>query len=159
MDKQPPPESSYAPAAAATTSRYFAESRKRKAPSRFLEEQVGMKATAIISLAATAGWCLCLAPTAHSLASSSPRATPDSKRTTASITPDPDLASTSPKKQRKKSPKRGSGTVPRTESFDALWSGSLPDLEQNIEPHTLILGTHPSIKSLDHQQYYGHPMK
>jgi G:T/U-mismatch repair DNA glycosylase len=31
--------------------------------------------------------------------------------------------------------------------------------DRNIEAHTLILGTHPSIKSLSESQYYGHTMK
>jgi len=77
------------------------------------------------------------------------------------------------------------GPKKRTESFGALWSGSLHlhitnrlnaeacssndvaavqeeapcSASTSVEPHTLILGTHPSVKSLGKQQYYGHPMK
>jgi G:T/U-mismatch repair DNA glycosylase len=56
---------------------------------------------------------------------------------------------------------------PRTESFDAFWAGSLlsPPSPQPldtpgliVEPHTLLLGTHPSIASLSESQYYGHIM-
>jgi len=58
----------------------------------------------------------------------------------------------------------------RTQSFDALHAGNIhqhieggvissTDAGPAVEPHTLILGTHPSIASLSQQQYYGHPMK
>jgi hypothetical protein len=48
----------------------------------------------------------------------------------------------------------------RTQSFDALWHGSLPQQKESpTEPHTLILGTHPSVKSLEQQRYFGHDMK
>ena len=57
-------------------------------------------------------------------------------------------------------------TTKRTESFGAVWSGSsLFQDGQNkpfvpvIPPHTLILGTHPSIASLTKGEYYGHTMK
>jgi len=50
-----------------------------------------------------------------------------------------------------------------------MWWGNLPDakIQQElktrtttspIDVHTLILGTHPSIRSLSEEQYYGHPM-
>lgn len=60
--------------------------------------------------------------------------------------------------------------VPRTESFSALWSGTLliptTDLAAPVDvsvvdvikPHTLILGTHPSISSLAKEEYYAHPL-
>jgi len=38
----------------------------------------------------------------------------------------------------------------RTESFDVHTNSN--------EIHTLILGTHPSIKSLEEQQYFAHPL-
>jgi hypothetical protein len=48
--------------------------------------------------------------------------------------------------------------VARTSSFSAMWAGQVDSLP-NIEPHTLILGTHPSTTSLKQQQYYAHPVK
>jgi hypothetical protein len=52
--------------------------------------------------------------------------------------------------------KKGASTV----SFDALTAANFPSLmNKNIEMHTLILGTHPSIKSLAESQYFGNPMK
>lgn len=47
--------------------------------------------------------------------------------------------------------------VPRTQSFDVLWHGALHPTT-SIKIHTLILGTHPSITSLEKSQYYGHAM-
>ena len=54
----------------------------------------------------------------------------------------------------------------RTQSFEPVWEGSLgshlqttidcDDSDTNIEVHTLILGTHPSIASLSEAQYFGH---
>ena len=49
-------------------------------------------------------------------------------------------------------------TIRRTHSFDAVWAGTL-DPHTRIRPHTLLLGTHPSITSLERGQYYGHPLK
>lgn len=45
----------------------------------------------------------------------------------------------------------------RTQSFDVLWHGTLHP-QTSIKIHTLILGTHPSIKSLEKLQYFGHTM-
>lgn len=61
-------------------------------------------------------------------------------------------------------PPPASSCVPplRTESFAALWPGTFAPSESwadTVQPHTLILGTHPSVVSLDRQEYYGHPMK
>ena len=48
--------------------------------------------------------------------------------------------------------------VERTESFQPVSHLTYnPDSDMKI--HTLILGTHPSIKSLAQSQYYGHPLK
>lgn len=60
--------------------------------------------------------------------------------------------------------RKAPSTVGRTESFSAVWHGSLAPKEFRdggapVKPHTLILGTHPSIASLDYQQYFGHDMK
>ena len=54
--------------------------------------------------------------------------------------------------------------VKRTFSFDACWAGDLrksfPSTKdnRNIKIHTLILGTHPSVKSLSEKKYYAHPL-
>jgi hypothetical protein len=53
---------------------------------------------------------------------------------------------------------KSEGPVTRTSSFSAMWAGQVDSLP-NIEPHTLILGTHPSTTSLKQQQYYAHPVK
>eukprot|EP00751_Fragilariopsis_kerguelensis_P030810 CAMPEP_0170915004 /NCGR_PEP_ID=MMETSP0735-20130129/5938_1 /TAXON_ID=186038 /ORGANISM="Fragilariopsis kerguelensis, Strain L26-C5" /LENGTH=376 /DNA_ID=CAMNT_0011312827 /DNA_START=56 /DNA_END=1186 /DNA_ORIENTATION=- len=47
--------------------------------------------------------------------------------------------------------------IRRTQSFDVLWHGALHP-KTAIKIHTLILGTHPSIKSLEKLQYFGHTM-
>jgi hypothetical protein len=113
-----------------------------------------MKAVAVmVSLAGN------LAPTAESLAAATSAVPlPSNKR--GIVTPEASIPSTNVKKQKKAANrKKNLADVPRTESFGALWAGSFPDFDQNVEPHTLILGTHPSVKSLDQQRYYGHPMK
>jgi hypothetical protein len=55
------------------------------------------------------------------------------------------------------------GAGRRTRSFDPVWSGTLADpgraSEAVVEPHTLILGTHPSRESLARGQYYAFPTK
>jgi hypothetical protein len=67
------------------------------------------------------------------------------------------IVSPSPTKKARKSK---NPNAPASSSFDALWAGNFTSLQdKNIEAHTLILGTHPSIKSLSENQYYGHPMK
>lgn len=49
---------------------------------------------------------------------------------------------------------------PPTVSFDAITAENFPGLKNSIPAiHTLILGTHPSIRSLAESQYFGHPMK
>lgn len=54
--------------------------------------------------------------------------------------------------------------VPRTSSFPPLTADQFPYWQkefsrkglQPVLPHTLILGTHPSVTSLQQEQYYGH---
>jgi double-stranded uracil-DNA glycosylase len=61
--------------------------------------------------------------------------------------------------------KRKTGTfsprlpAPRTVSFSACWAGNFELTMNNdpTQPHTLILGTHPSVASLSGNEYYGHP--
>jgi hypothetical protein len=48
--------------------------------------------------------------------------------------------------------------ISRTQSFDAVWADGIRFPSQ-VPPHTLILGSHPSIQSLSQSQYYAHPMK
>ena len=49
----------------------------------------------------------------------------------------------------------------RTESFQPVSHFTFhPDVDaKDFKIHTLLLGTHPSIKSLEESQYFGHPMK
>jgi G:T/U-mismatch repair DNA glycosylase len=51
-------------------------------------------------------------------------------------------------------------TPQRTVSFSACWAGNFELTMNNdaIQPHTLILGTHPSVASLSGNEYYGHPL-
>jgi hypothetical protein len=150
------PASTEAKGKTITRSPYFSNPRPVKRFTRYSSGKTGMKAIAV--MASLAGN---LAPTAEGLATpTSPGPSPNNKRSV--VTPDASLSSTKNVKKPKKAPSRKknlSYDVPRTESFGALCAGSFPDLDQNVEPHTLILGTHPSIKSLAQEQYYGHPMK
>jgi hypoxanthine-DNA glycosylase len=66
-----------------------------------------------------------------------------------------------PRKQRIKSllVKKTSPSTTKTSSFGALWAGNFTELQhENVQVHTLILGTHPSITSLEENRYFGHPM-
>jgi hypothetical protein len=134
-----------------TRSPYFSSPRPVK---RFTRYSSG-KLAVMVSLAGN------LTPIAKGLAPATPPVPlPNNKRGV--VTPDASISSTNNdvKKPKRASPrKKNVSDVPRTESFGALWAGSFPDLDQSVEPHTLILGTHPSIKSLAQEQYYGHPMK
>jgi len=62
--------------------------------------------------------------------------------------------------KKKKSPgKARKANIPTTTSFGPLCHARF--VEDGIEPvkvHTLILGTHPSIKSFEEEQYFGHPL-
>jgi len=140
------------------TSRYFSKPpRPERGLVRFSKRNAGLKATtAAIALTASI-----LAPSGNGLApmSSSPGSSSGSKRTTSSAAVTPESTKAPNKSRKSNSPKKKkNSSVPRTESFGAIWAGNFPDLEP-VEPHTLILGTHPSIKSLEEKQYYGHPMK
>lgn len=65
------------------------------------------------------------------------------------------LAASSPRKG-ESSPTRK--TAKRTSSFQAVTSANFSKMEE-VKPHTLIVGTHPSIASLSENQYFGHPVK
>jgi hypothetical protein len=48
----------------------------------------------------------------------------------------------------------------KTKSFGAMTAANFTNLQdKNIKIHTLILGTHPSIKSFEEQAYFAHPIK
>ena len=77
-----------------------------------------------------------------------------------------------PTKGRKKSKKQHdpTGTISRnmslTQSFGAVTYATYKSNGRQVDPdvkpvdiHTLILGTHPGIQSLEKSEYYGHPMK
>ena len=111
-------------------------------------------ATAVLALAATS------APEAvvRGFASPTNYVSAPKKRGPVSVSPD---SSTISKPKKKRSPRKPSRQeTPRTVSFSAIWSQSFDDKElQAIQPHTLVLGTHPSPTSLDRQQYFGHQQK
>ncbi|KAL3935331.1 MAG: hypothetical protein SGBAC_009130 [Bacillariaceae sp.] len=74
------------------------------------------------------------------------------------------LESSSPRTPKKSSPKKKKIPKPSTPtvSFSALTAYNFTATkEQDIIPpvHTLLLGTHPSVTSLEESRYYGHPMK
>ena len=91
------------------------------------------------------------APLSAANDSHSPIDTPRKKRGSAKTTP-----GRKPKKTKNQN-------TPRTQSFAPLTTdllvGNNEDGDRRVVPHTLILGTHPSIASLEQSQYYGHPMK
>jgi double-stranded uracil-DNA glycosylase len=67
------------------------------------------------------------------------------------------LAQTTKTKHNRTSKKRQHDYAPLTTSFQPVWCGRWDDdTIKNVPVHTLILGTHPSIKSLEEQQYFGH---
>ncbi|GKZ01028.1 hypothetical protein MPSEU_001054200 [Mayamaea pseudoterrestris] len=70
------------------------------------------------------------------------------------VTPDSSSNEGSPKLK-----KQAIARTRRTESFGVLLHSTLlPDCLRPTEPHTLILGTHPSIASLERHEYFGHDM-
>jgi hypothetical protein len=118
-------------------------------------------ATAFVTLAAAAASTQFVASGLAAPSSPGRKATGSRKRRPVVVSPEP---LTPPRKKRGPPAKKFSPKVIRTKSFSALWSGSesFPaddESLQGIVPHTLILGTHPSVVSLDHQQYFRHPMK
>lgn len=137
-----------------TRSPYFSNPRPVKRFTRSSSGKTGLKAATVL-----ASFACNLAPTTEGLAApTSPVPSPSNKRGV--VTPDASISSNKVKKSKKAPPgEKKISAVPRTESFGALWAGSFPDLDSYVEPHTLILGTHPSVKSLAQEQYYGHPMK
>ena len=61
------------------------------------------------------------------------------------------------KKKKTNSISSSAASVARTKSFAPQLQSAVRS--NNCPPHTLILGTHPSVKSLERQEYYAHPMK
>jgi hypoxanthine-DNA glycosylase len=89
-----------------------------------------------------------------------PYAPPKTSRVTPNKHPSPE---TSNSRKRRLTGVAATG-VPRTSSFPPLTADQFPHWQeefsrkgrQPVLPHTLILGTHPSVTSLQQEQYYGH---
>lgn len=92
-----------------------------------------------------------------------PYAPPTTSRVTPNKHPSPE---TSNSRKRRLTGVAATG-VPRTSSFPPLTADQFPYWQkefsrkglQPVLPHTLILGTHPSVTSLQQEQYYGHAVK
>ncbi|EEC46368.1 predicted protein [Phaeodactylum tricornutum CCAP 1055/1] len=92
-----------------------------------------------------------------------PYAPPKTSRVTPNKHPSPE---TSNSRKRRLTGVAATG-VPRTSSFPPLTADQFPHWQeefsrkgrQPVLPHTLILGTHPSVTSLQQEQYYGHAVK
>jgi hypothetical protein len=92
-----------------------------------------------------------------------PYAPPKTSRVTPNKHPSPE---TSNSRKRRLTGVAATG-VPRTSSFPPLTADQFPYWQkefsrkglQPVLPHTLILGTHPSVTSLQQEQYYGHAVK
>lgn len=112
------------------------------------------KATAAAAVFTTfvsgAGAALLPAPTGGSFTSSShpicESSNTPSKRKASVVSPSPVPKKTARKKEK--------SCV--TTSFEPLWSNRFTS--DPVPVHTLILGTHPSVASLSHQQYYAYSM-
>lgn len=164
---EPTPEPTSSAASVATSSPYFATIKPERlgTSSRFSKRKAGMKAAAAV-IALAAGKQSLTPPLVQGLVAplSSPGGSSPLRRKRKTlqhvVTPEK-VPKKRPTKAKSPSNKKKQGEpVARTESFGALWAGQLANLDCCVvEPHTLILGTHPSIKSLAQQQYYGHPMK
>lgn len=73
--------------------------------------------------------------------------------TAASVTPSPP-----PKKKRSNSNyNKQEPRTTTTHSFDALWAGTV-GIDSFVQIHTLILGTHPSVTSLEKNEYFSYPV-
>ena len=86
------------------------------------------------------------------------------RKTSKTVTP-------SPKRKKNIPPQPAGSSSRRTYSFPPVWSGSLLATESPyfskhkttvkqatvVQPHTLLLGTHPSVRSLANSEYYSHP--
>ena len=57
---------------------------------------------------------------------------------------------------KKKQNSNTTSNIQRTQSFEPMWHGAFHP-ESNIKIHTLFLGTHPSLVSLEKVQYFGFP--
>jgi hypothetical protein len=105
-----------------------------------------------------------LAAFAHSSASPIPSRPPKSRWNIVTPIPekrkaiDSEMSVQSPETRKRK--KTNGKTSSSTSSFGPLTADNFPNSEnKDIKIHTLILGTHPSVKSFEEDQYYAHKQK